>query len=130
MVHAYILYYITFHNEVDNMDKRDLDRMASYIKEKRKAYGYTQEQMAEQLEMSYSYYTKIENGFQMPSFGKLIKIVSLLHLSLDKLIFGKDMTEQPFSPDTQELLQFIKQYDKKDIVLCRDLLNKIISYLD
>ena len=44
------------------MNKEALERMALLIKEKRRVYGYTQEQIAEQLDISYSYYTKIENG--------------------------------------------------------------------
>ena len=44
------------------MNKKDLKQIAQQIKEKRKSYGYNQEQMSEKLEMSYSYYTKIENG--------------------------------------------------------------------
>lgn len=112
------------------MDKKDRDRMASLIKEKRKTYGYTQEQMAERSGIAYSYYTKIENGFQTPSLDTLLKITSILHLSLDKIFFGKSMQEQLFSPDTQELLQFIGQYDRKDLARFRDLLDKIISYLD
>ena len=44
------------------MDKKDRERMASFIKEKRNAWGYTQEYVAERSGISYSYYTKIENG--------------------------------------------------------------------
>lgn len=112
------------------MNQKDLDQMAMRIKEKRKAYGYTQEEMAEQLNISYSYYTKIENGFQAPSLDILIRIASTLQISLDKLIFGNNRRIQPFSPDTQELLQFISQYDREELIRCRNLLNKLISFLN
>ena len=55
------------------MNKKDLKRIAQQIKEKRRVYGYTQEQMAEQLNLSYSYYTKIENGYQTPSLNQLVQ---------------------------------------------------------
>ena len=74
------------------MERTDLDQMAMQIKEKRKAYGYTQEEMAEQLNISYSFYTKIENGFQAPSLDTLIRIATTLQISLDKLIFGNSRT--------------------------------------
>lgn len=112
------------------MDQKDLDQMAVQIKEKRKAYGYTQEEMAEQLNISYSFYTKLENGFQAPSLDTLIKIASTLQLSMDKLIFGNDRKIQPFSPDTHELFQFISQYNREELIRCRNLLNKLISYLN
>lgn len=112
------------------MNRDDLYQMALHIKEKRKAYGYTQEQMAEQLNLSYSYYTKIENGYQTPSLDTLIKIASTLQLSLDKMIFDNNGTSCSFSPDTQELLLFIGQYDRDELIRCRNLLNTIISYLN
>lgn len=137
MVLAYISYYITgwkhgmyiFMNEVMNMNKEALERMALLIKEKRRMYGYTQEQIAEQLDISYSYYTKIENGIQAPSLEKLVRIASLLNLSLDKIIFGRNTEGRSFSPDAQELLQCINQFDREDIAQLLDLLRKISSYL-
>lgn len=123
------LFHIIFHNEVMNMDIKDRKRMASFIKEKRYACGYTQEYVAEQSGISYSYYTKIENGFQTPSLDTILKIATLLNLSLDKMFFGGNVEEVSFSPDTQELLQFIDQCNAKDIRSCRDLLDKIFSYL-
>lgn len=129
MACVFISYYITFHDEVMDMDIKDRKRMASFIKEKRNACGYTQEYVAERSGISYSYYTKIENGFQTPSLDTLLRIASLLHLSLDKMFFGDNVEENPFSPDTQELLQFISQCDAQDITHCRELLDKIVSYL-
>lgn len=112
------------------MNKKELKQIALQIKEKRKSYGYTQEQMSEKLEMSYSYYTKIENGYQTPSLNTLIKIASALHISLDKLIYGNAPDNPQFSPDTQELLDFIGQYDRNELIRCKNLLNKIISYMN
>lgn len=111
------------------MDKKDRERMASFIKEKRNAYGYTQEYVSERSGISYSYYTKIENGFQTPSLDTLLRIASLLNLSLDKMFFGGNVAEDTFSPDTQELLRFIDQCDAQGIAICRELLDKILSYL-
>ena len=112
------------------MNKKDLKQIAQQIKEKRKSYGYTQEQMSEKLEMSYSYYTKSENGYQTPSLNTLVKIASALHISLDKLIYGKTPENPQFSPDAQELLQFIDQYDRNELIRCKNLLAKIISCLN
>lgn len=122
--------YYCILNEVNNMERTDLDQMAMQIKEKRKAYGYTQEEMAEQLNISYSFYTKIENGFQAPSLDTLIRIATTLQISLDKLIFGNSRKIQPFSPDVQELFQFISQYNRAELIHCRNLLNKLIGFLN
>ncbi len=120
------IFYI---NEVISVNKEALERMALLIKEKRRVYGYTQEQIAEQLDISYSYYTKIENGIQAPSLEKLVRIASLLNLSLDKMIFGSSSEGRSFSPDAQELLHSINQFSREDIAQLLDLLGKISSYL-
>ena len=39
------------------MDEKYLKQMALTMKEKRNAYGYSQEQVAEMLDITYSYYT-------------------------------------------------------------------------
>ncbi len=111
------------------MNKNELKQMALHIKEKRKTYGYTQEEMAEQVGLSYSYYTKIENGCQTPSLDTLIKIASTLQISMDKLVFDNPRAIHPFSPDTHELVQSITESNREELIRCRNLLNKVISFL-
>lgn len=111
------------------MDKKDLKRIAQQIKEKRKTYGYTQEQIAEQLDLSYSYYTKIENGYQTPSLNTLVKIASALHLSLDKLIFENNAKSSQYSPEVADLLKHLNHYDRKELIRCRNLIDLIINCL-
>lgn len=112
------------------MNKKDLKRIAQQIKEKRRVYGYTQEQMAEQLNLSYSYYTKIENGYQTPSLNTLVKITSALHISLDKLIYENSTQNSPCAPDITELLESLESYDRNELIRCRDLINMIINCLN
>lgn len=59
------------------------------IKAQRKYLGYTQEQVAERVGITYSSYVKIENAFQCPSLHTLASISLVLDISLDKLVFGK-----------------------------------------
>ena len=66
--------------------KRDL---AARIKAHRKHRGLTQEQVAEQVGITYSSYVKIENVFQTPSLSTLVKISEVLEVSLDWLVFGR-----------------------------------------
>lgn len=111
------------------MDEKYLKQMALTMKEKRNAYGYSQEQVAEMLDITYSYYTKLENGVQAPSLRLFVQIAVLLDLSLDKMIFGRSMDDQTLTLDTLELLRTISRYDHSDLELCRDLIDKIIFYL-
>lgn len=59
------------------------------LKELRKEKGYTQEQMANILEIGQSAYAKWENGKTEPSFESLVKLVDLFEVSLDWL-FGRE----------------------------------------
>ena len=59
------------------------------LKEKRKEKGYTQEQMANILEIGQSAYAKWENDRTEPSFENLIKLADLLEVSIDWL-FGRE----------------------------------------
>lgn len=59
------------------------------LKELRKEKGYTQEQMANILEIGQSTYAKWENDRTEPSFENLIKLADLLEVSLDWL-FGRE----------------------------------------
>lgn len=48
--------------------------MNSYLKEFRKSKKISQVELAKKLEVSYSHYVKLENGFVKPSFKLLKKI--------------------------------------------------------
>lgn len=58
------------------------------LKELRKEKGYTQEQMANILEIGQSAYAKWENDRTEPSFENLIKLVDFFDVSIDWL-FGR-----------------------------------------
>ena len=72
------------------MTKNHLIQISSRIKLRRKALGYTQEEIAEKLELSHSHYSKIENAISSPSLDTLIKISKILGISLDSIVFGEE----------------------------------------
>lgn len=55
------------------------------LKELRKEKGYTQEQMANILEIGQSAYAKWENDRTEPSFENLIKLADFFDVSIDWL---------------------------------------------
>ncbi len=58
--------------------------MREYLKEKRIVKGYTQSQMAEKIDISRSYYCKIETGDRTPSTGLAKKIAETLNFEWTK----------------------------------------------
>jgi len=109
------------------MNKEQLDAMARRIKEKRMFLGLTQEQTAEKLKISYSSYTKIENGFQNPSLDTLIGISTMLKISLDEMVFGVD--ENSVSTEIRALESVLTSYDKEKLAYAVEVFEKIVSCL-
>jgi len=109
------------------MNKEQLDAMARRIKEKRMFLGLTQEQTAEKLKISYSSYTKIENGFQNPSLDTLIGISTMLKISLDEMVFGID--ENSVSTEIRALESVLTSYDKEKLAYAVEVFEKIVSCL-
>lgn len=111
------------------MTKEKLRYVAAKIKKKRNSMGFSQEEMAEKSDISYSYYSKIENAVQPPSLDVMIKIASTMNLSLDKLIFQQNDSESS-SPESKELLTLLSSFDCSHLESCRNLLNLMIDRLE
>ena len=77
--------YLKFKKEKEE-EKKNL--FSVRLKELRKEKGYTQEQMANILEIGQSAYAKWENGKCKPNYEKLEKIADFFGVSLDWL-FGR-----------------------------------------
>lgn len=111
------------------MDKEQLNAMAQRMKQKRKSLGLTQIQAADMLEISYSTYTKIENGFHSPSLDTAINISMLLKMSLDELVFGRDESFDENSAETLALIVALKSCDKEKLAYAVEMFEKIVSCL-
>lgn len=59
------------------------------LKELRKSYNLTQEELATSLEISRVNYTRYENGKVRPDFETIIKIADFYDVSLDELFDRK-----------------------------------------
>ncbi len=95
------------------MTKNELKLMANRIKERRLELSFTQEEIAEIIELSYSSYTKIENAFQTPSLDTIIAISKTLNISLDYLIFG-NIENKPSSSSNIDVINSILQLADAD----------------
>lgn len=70
------------------MDKVDYKAMGKRIREKRLEKGWTQENLAEKIEMSTSYIGEIERGTSIASLAAVVSIARVLGLNLDSLVNG------------------------------------------
>lgn len=63
--------------------------IGSKLKELRKAFCLTQEELAEKLEISRVNYTRYENGKVRPDYETLIKLADFYDVSLDEIFDRK-----------------------------------------
>lgn len=66
------------------MEQLQAKHIGQVLKDRRNQLGYTQEFAAEKAGISYSYYTKIERGEQLPSLEVCLQLAQVFHLSLDR----------------------------------------------
>lgn len=67
------------------MRKRGTIKIGKNIQEIRKSNGYTQERLAEKIEVSVRYISDIEQDRAKPSYEILLKFCELFHISLDQI---------------------------------------------
>lgn len=70
------------------MRKLSTIKIGSNLQQIRKSNGYTQEKLAENIEVSVRYISDIEQDRAKPSYEILIRICNLFHVTLDQ-IFSK-----------------------------------------
>ncbi len=69
---------------------KDLYNFANIIKSLRQANGWTQEQVANKMGISYQSYQNYERGITLPTLVHFVKLADLFEVSLDYLIDGKN----------------------------------------
>lgn len=77
----------------------------------RKAYGLTQMQTAEKLNISLDHYRGIETGRRGGSIELLIDIASMFEVSLDYLFLGRDRDGMEIKKQLTILVEKLKEFD-------------------
>ena len=113
----------------------DSKEIGNKIKKKRKISGYTQEEIAEKLDIGDRIkISRIENGKQSMTANEMIKFCKLLNISLDSLINNEKLSSEDFI-DISKRYIFNEQVDieeRKEVVkkLYIELANKELSDID
>lgn len=81
----------------------------------RKECGFTQAELAKKLEVDSSYISKIESGYQEPSFRFLKRIAKALSVSLSSLVAAdRESTRVPAQTEAADLLAKFRQLTDED----------------
>ena len=74
----------------------DNQKIAAFIRNKRRALGMTQAEVAEKLRASFQAVSKWENG-TLPNIEMLVELAELLKVSVDEILSGREKSEERFS---------------------------------
>lgn len=89
--------------------------MGNRLKEIRKEKGYTQEKMAEILQVSTTFYGKVERGINSLSLSKIRCLYEEMEIDITYLITGEKQIKMSFT----ELMRNIpkeKRYDFRQVI--------------
>ena len=67
------------------------------IKEFRKKNGYTQEKLAEMIDVDYQTISRIETGYYFTSFENLTKLAKALNVTVEYLVTGENANKKSVS---------------------------------
>ena len=87
------------------------------------SYTHLQEYAAEKAGISYSYYTKIERGQQLPSLEVAMVLSKTFSLSMDRWLLSQ-AHDYRMSPAALNLIQYVSSLDNKTIETIQELLSK------
>lgn len=107
------------------MRKASTIKIGETLQALRKSYGYTQEKMAEKIEVSTRYIGDIEQDRAKPSYEILIKICNLYNIGLNQ-IFSEylDIKENKILEYGLTGYQNLEEEDKKTIEYLINYFNK------
>ena len=106
---------------MQNGTKKETDKQQLYIdignrlKEIRKEKGYTQEKMAEILQVSTTFYGKVERGVNSLSLSKIRCLYEEMEIDITYLITGEKQIKMSFTELTKNISKE-KQYDVQLVV--------------
>ena len=90
----------------------DIERCGERIRQIRKQNGYTQEGLAEVLNMDRSVLSRIEVGKYACTINFLIQISALFSVSLDYLVLGKSQSQdtEQLKASVTDLIQYLEHF--------------------
>ncbi len=71
----------------------DRKKFGQHLKEARHSLGYTQDQVAELVNISVIYLSELERGVKLPSFALFVSLTEVLSVSADSLL--RDTVDTP-----------------------------------
>ena len=91
----------------------DLEKIGTFLKELRKEKGFTQEELAETLNVSRRTVSRWETGSNMPDLDLLVEMADLYQVELRELLNGERKME-PMNPELKETVMQVAEYSSAE----------------
>ena len=88
----------------------DLQKIGTFLKELRKEKGFTQEQLAESLNVSRRTVSRWETGSNMPDLDLLMEISDLYQVDLREMLNGERKSEVIMNKEMEETVLQVAEY--------------------
>ena len=105
------------------IDYKEVGRRVRYYRRKK---GFTQEQLAFEIQTSAAYLSNIERATKKPSLQKLIQIAEKLDISLDALVSQSPSADEENTTNLRKIIYQYSDVDKNNLI---DTLFEIISII-
>ena len=92
----------------------DLQKIGTFLKELRKEKGFTQEQLAESLNVSRRTVSRWETGSNMPDLDLLMEISDLYEVDLREMLNGERKSEDKMNKELEETVLQVAEYTNAD----------------
>lgn len=100
----------------------DLKQIGVRIQNRRKQQGYTQEQLADMMNVSVQMISNLERGNKAIRIDNLINLCKILDISTDYILTGGQNSNR-----TIQLSRQISQLSSKDQKIIEDLVSRFLS---
>jgi transcriptional regulator with XRE-family HTH domain len=102
--------YYYFSRKEDNMDQA---KIGEFLKELRKEKGLSQEQLAEEFNVSSRSISRWENGNTMPDISIIIELADFYDVDIRELLNGERKSEK-MDKELKETLEMVAEYTKAE----------------
>lgn len=108
--------------------KMDKAALGQKLRQSRTALGWTQDMLAEKVDIGSMYLGEIERGEKAPSLNVFIKLIEAMHVSADNMLSYDFPPVDEFSFD--EITQKLEPLEPMQCKTAADLLDAYIRNLD
>lgn len=98
----------------------DYYKIGQNIRKFRKAYNFSQEELAEKVGISTTHLSHIETGNTKLSLPVLVSLADVLQVHTDELLF--DILSTPLDSTKQEILSFLDRCTPNELHIIKDII--------